>query len=321
MKILWRAEPIDEVIAKQKLSGENLKKLKLIKEVRRFCFEELGLKKSDNYTEYSQLDENYVSYVVNAAGAYSLDPYLWHYPIVGSLTYKGFPRKDDALEEQDRLIKKGLDTHVRGVSAYSTLGWFDDPVLSSMMNYSEEDIVELIIHESVHEHIYIKSNAEFNEQLANFFAKKATALFYKNRDNDYLERQTKMEHDQKLFASFMEKQKEMLKESYIRWKNLKAIEKEQKKKQAFQTIVDEYKKLIKPKLLVLNYDHIINTNLNNARISLYGTYSDNQDHFENLYNYLNNDPIKFINFFSTWKNEKQPIQRLKNIDYNKLKSN
>lgn len=318
VKILWRAEPIDKIINENKLNPEQINKLKLIQEVKAFGHNKLGLKRSDNYSEYSQLDEPYVSYVVNAAGKYSLDAYLWHYPIVGKLTYKGFPRKKDAVVEQNRLIQEGYDTHIRGVSAYSTLGWFDDPVLSSMMNYSEENLVELILHESVHVHLYIKSNADFNEQLANFFAKKATQLFYQQKGIDHSSKQSRIDHDQKLFAVFMEKQKSILEENYSQWGDIDEKKKQDKKIALFKKLVESYETKLRPRLKILSFDHIINKNLNNARISLYGTYSDNQEHFERLYSLLGNDPKKFLDYFSSWEKEKNPVERLKSINAENL---
>ena len=107
-----------------------------------FGEDELGLKQSKNYTSFIQLDEPYVTYIVQAAEAFSLKPYHWHFPFVGDVPYKGYFKKNLAEEEAASLDKNLYDTSIRGVSAYSTLGWFEDSILSSMLRYEDHDLVD-----------------------------------------------------------------------------------------------------------------------------------------------------------------------------------
>lgn len=183
-KILLHREPIQNILKDTSIPDKVKKKLQLIQEVKEFSVRTLGLKTTNNYSTYVALKEPYVSWLVRGAYPYKLEPYTWWFPIVGTVPYKGFFVKQDALSAQSRLKKKGYDTYVRGVTAYSTLGWFHDPILSSMMSYPDSDLVNLIIHESVHATLFIKSSVDFNEQLASFVAQIGTQKFYLAKEDE-----------------------------------------------------------------------------------------------------------------------------------------
>src|SRR5690606_3806447 len=121
-----------------------------------------------NYSEVAWLDRRYVSWTVSASDPWRLQPYEWSFPIVGRVPYLGFFKEEEAREKEQELIQKGLDTYLRGVSAYSTLGWFEDPLLSSMLNYEDHVLAETLIHELVHTTIWIKNSTDFNERLASY---------------------------------------------------------------------------------------------------------------------------------------------------------
>jgi len=168
LKILTNREDINSVLKNNNLPPETRDKLLLVRQVRDFCFNELGLKPTKNYSSFVQLEDKYVSYLLRVSPKYELKTYKWSFPIVGSFPYLGFFDKQDAIDEQQKFKDKSYDTYVRGVTAFSSLGWFNDPVLSSMMNYENPDLVNLIIHETVHSTLFIKNHASFNERLATF---------------------------------------------------------------------------------------------------------------------------------------------------------
>ncbi len=178
LSLLSSREPIDKAIQSDKLTDKEKGKLLLAEKAKIFAEEKLHLTKSKNYSSFAQLDRPYVTYVVSAAPKWQLKHYIFSYPIVGDMPYKGFFNEKDAIEEETELKQMNLDTYRRGVSAYSTLGWFNDPVLSSMLTYSDHDLVNTIIHESVHATLYIKNSADFNERLAVFLGNKGTELYY-----------------------------------------------------------------------------------------------------------------------------------------------
>lgn len=312
MGILWDRQAIIEILENDKIDPKVKSKLQLILKVKKFAEKDLGLKKSKNYQSYVKLKNPFVSYVVNATPKYSMKAHTWNYPIVGSLTYKGFPEKEDALKEQAELKKQGLDTYVRGVSAYSTLGWFDDPVLSSMLNYSDEQLVELIIHESTHEFLYIKSNSNFNEQLASFFGRIGTELYYKKYDPKKISKLRKIDEDEKNFSAFIKKAKEKLEMDYKTIRESETSEKQKMgmKQKVLEGFRKDYKENLKPKLKILSYKSLLSKDLNNAQISLYGTYIENQSLFENLFKHLNSKPRAYLEFLKKWEHEEEPLKKL-----------
>ena len=130
--ILRRRVPLEQALTDLPLSEKERQRIELTLEVRKFMREDLGLKVGKNYSSYVALDRDYVSYAVNAAPKDELRAYKWHFPIVGSVPYKAYFKKEKAKKMARELAQeKNLDTFVRGVSAYSTLGWFPDPLLSS----------------------------------------------------------------------------------------------------------------------------------------------------------------------------------------------
>jgi predicted aminopeptidase len=153
---------IDEAIKDPHLNEKDRNKLQIAQEARKFAEQELGLKVTKNYTTFVQLHRPYVTYVVSAAPKWELKHHLWSFPILGKVPYKGFFDEKDAQEEAQELGRENLDTYTRGVSAYSTLGWFKDSVLSSMLTYEDHILLNTIIHETVHTKLYIKNSDDFN---------------------------------------------------------------------------------------------------------------------------------------------------------------
>jgi predicted aminopeptidase len=207
--LLSKRVPIEEALKDPKLTDEQKHKLKLAEEAHDFAESDLGLAHTKSYTTFVQLNRPYVTYVLSAAPKNELQAYKWWYPVVGSLPYRGFFDPESAKDEAEKMKAKGFDVYVRGVSAYSTLGWFSDPVLSSMLGYRDYDLVDTVIHETVHATIYIKSEADFNERLAVFFGNKGTQEFYKKREGPESKtlKDIASDHaDEKLFADFIFKE-------------------------------------------------------------------------------------------------------------------
>ena len=177
-----------------------------VQDIRRFAIEELGLKTSKNYTKYVQIDRNYLAAVVSASAVDSFARHEWKYPVVGTMPYKGFFNIEDARKERSKLEKKGLDVWIRGVDAFSTLGWFKDPLYSYMRDYTPDRLAELIIHESLHATVFIKNQAQFNEQLAEFVGSEGARLYMESRygveSEEYLT-MVSIEEDNRRFVAFI----------------------------------------------------------------------------------------------------------------------
>ena len=160
---------------------DNKEFIRLVKEIRTYAMGELGLKESRNYTRFVKLDRNYLAAVVSASAKDSFRRHEWNFPVVGRMPYKGFFNIEDARKERTKLQKKDLDVWIRGVDAFSTLGWFKDPLYSYMTDYSSARLADLIIHELVHATVFIKGQVKFNEELAEFIGSEGARLFIAKR--------------------------------------------------------------------------------------------------------------------------------------------
>ena len=163
--LLARAKPITEVIA---TTPDNALKSRLqrAQEIRAFASRELGLPDNRSYTSYADLGRPYAVWNVFAAPELSLTPRQWCFPVAGCVNYRGYFAEGDARAEAARLKAAGDDVHTSGIPAYSTLGYFDDPVLSTFVKYREVDLARLIFHELAHQVVYVKDDSSFNESFA-----------------------------------------------------------------------------------------------------------------------------------------------------------
>jgi predicted aminopeptidase len=206
-KILWRREPIADVLARPDLEPDVRRKLELVLEARRYA-EDLGLDVGGSFTTLSYVDGPTMLYVLTATPRTSLEPHTWWFPIVGRLPYKGFFDRARAEAEAEALGRRGLDTSIRGASAFSTLGWFDDPLLRHQLVADEAALVNLVLHETYHNTFYAKGAhaTAFNESLATFVGHRGAIDFFAARpDSTDLETLARVAwDDEKVFASFVQ---------------------------------------------------------------------------------------------------------------------
>jgi predicted aminopeptidase len=310
-KLINNRESIERALRRQDLSADQISKLHLVREVKAYAESVLGLKRSNNYTTFVQLDSPYVTYIVQAAYEFELKPYLWKFPFVGEVPYKGYFRRELAQEEADSLAKEHYDTYVRGVSAYSTLGWFQDSVLSSMLRYDDYELAEIIIHETVHTTLYIKSAAEFNERMANFLGREGMKMFFRTKGDAGAKALAKAEddsHDQKLFSAFLTDKIEALKAWYTSHKGELTSDLKKERLKKFQ---QEYVNDLKPKLKTNAYREFEKKDLNNALILAYQTYEYSLDDFQKLFDLCGHDFKRTMDYLMTLRNDSKPAQTLK----------
>lgn len=163
---IWRkSRPNAEVLADSKVDDKIKRRLQFIEELRAFAASDLGLP-TKSFGSYCDLQRPYVVWVVFAAPEFSVEAKRWWYPFLGSLKYRGFFEEKLAKAEGERLRKKGLDVFVGGVEAYSTLGYFKDPVLNTFIHRSEHELAELVFHELTHAKLFIPGDTDFNEAFA-----------------------------------------------------------------------------------------------------------------------------------------------------------
>ena len=161
-----KRQPIEDVLASDDTSPELAERLRLVQEARQFAIDELGLPDNDTYRTYADIEREYVVWNVFAAPEFSLQAKTWCFPIVGCVAYRGYFAREDAERKARQLAEQGYDVAVGGVAAYSTLGKLRDPVLSSMMNWDDVELVAVLFHELAHQVLYIRDDTAFNESFA-----------------------------------------------------------------------------------------------------------------------------------------------------------
>lgn len=174
-----------------------------------------GLQTKGAYTYYIQTKEPVVSYIVQASQPDRLEFVTWWFPVVGSVPYLGFFKKDERDAKAAALSKEGYDINLGGVGAFSSLGWFDDPIFSSMLNRSEADLAHLFFHELTHRTLWVPGTVEFNENLAEYVASRLTRDFlFANGQADLVPNYEAKLHDKLLFRGWLKDLKAQLSTMY-----------------------------------------------------------------------------------------------------------
>ncbi|MSQ88653.1 MAG: aminopeptidase [Betaproteobacteria bacterium] len=166
LELMARAQPVASVLADPATPQALRERLELARSIRDYASRELKLPDNHSYRSYADLGRPYVVWNVVAAPEFSLVPLASCFPVAGCVPYRGFFVRDDAERHAERLRRAGNDVSVRGVPTYSTLGRFDDPLLSSFIRYADAELAGLIFHELAHQLLYLKGEATFNESFA-----------------------------------------------------------------------------------------------------------------------------------------------------------
>ena len=161
-----KREPIADVLAAADTSPELAARLRLVQEARQFSIDELKLPDNKSYRTYADIERDYVVWNVFAAPEFSMEARTWCFPVAGCVSYRGYFSKEDAQRQARQLAEKGYDVALGGVAAYSTLGKFDDPLLSTMMSWDDTRLVGVLFHELAHQVLYVKGDSGFNESFA-----------------------------------------------------------------------------------------------------------------------------------------------------------
>lgn len=178
--ILLRRQSIDKVLSSTDASDVEREKLAIVRDARTFGIG-IGLKPGESFTKYSRISRETLAWVLMGSRPDAFELYTWWFPIVGSVPYKGYFSKEDAECAGKTLAFEGYETYVRGTDAFSTLGWFNDPVLSTTLRHNNIRIANTVLHESLHGTVWIPGQVPFNESLANFVGAEAAIEFFKSR--------------------------------------------------------------------------------------------------------------------------------------------
>lgn len=177
LNIILNTQKIDDLLKDDNFKKEAKEKLLLVEEIKRYSVDSLGYKQTRNFTTYFNQEGQPTLWVVTACRPFSFEAYEWEFPLLGRVSYKGYFNYTQALIEYQRLTALGYDADLSTVSAWSTLGWLPDPVLSSMLRRSKGRLASLLFHELFHATYYAPGTVNVNENLANFISYKATLLY------------------------------------------------------------------------------------------------------------------------------------------------
>jgi len=189
LEIIRKARPNVEVLNDPNFPDSLKVNLRLVDNIKKFAFDSLGINYSKNYSKVYDQKGKELMFVVTACEPFKLEPKEWTFPLIGTFSYKGFFNQEKAQALENELKKEGLDTNIRTAGGWSTLGWFEDPILSNMLDDDEAGFAELILHELTHGTLFVKDSLRFNENLATFIGIKGTERYLTakyGKNNKYL---------------------------------------------------------------------------------------------------------------------------------------
>jgi predicted aminopeptidase len=271
-RLLLSREPIDEVIASDKTDAKRRAKLLFVKDVLAYASAQ-GLRVESSYQSVVSLDREAVTYTVHAARPFEMRSKTWWFPIVGDAPYLGYFDRRERDAEAKKLEEAGLDVYRGGAAAFSSLGWFSDPLYSPMLNREDAHLADLLFHELTHRTVWISGDAEFNENLAEFVAGVMTKdfLISRNQKADWDQYQLDQEDLVKLKA-WVKTLRSNLETVYTESQHLSDEERSRLKAEAISLAISK-----KPKFS--RYDFVGSADWNNARILAMGLYQPDETRF------------------------------------------
>lgn len=278
-RILWRRQPIERLLQDPAIEATTRTKLETVLAAREFARNTLHLRVDHSYATFAQVDADQVVHVVSAAYRDRLEPYTWWFPIIGRVPYKGFFSPSAAAQEASALEHKGYDTFVRPAVAFSTLGWFADPLPSNLLRYDRAVLASVVIHELLHSTSYLAGRADFDESFATFVGDRGALEFFAARNDTVAVRELgALWADALQFSQFMGQFTGELRTAYAA-----GLPTEQRQ-DVFTKAQSDFNQL---RFLTHLYADFGAQPLNNAVILHYAMYADRLQLFEDLYRQQN----------------------------------
>jgi len=281
--LMSRRVPIEEYLADPELPEELRQRLLYVQAARDFASQELLLPDNSSYRLYADLERPYAVWNVVAAPEFAMTPRTWCFVVVGCVAYRGYFDEKDARAEGGKLLEEGHDVDVYGVTAYSTLGWFADPVLNTMLSYSDAALAGLIFHELAHEKLYAKDDSAFNEAFATFVEREGLRRWMQHREDSaaWDTWSVKEEREQQFVSLVMETRSELI-DLYAQ--DLDPEIMRGRKQQILASLKSRYRELRDGEWSgYAGYDNWFDRDLNNAHLVSIGTYEAGVPAFRRLY--------------------------------------
>lgn len=300
LTVLWEAKPIGEILSDTLTTDAVKAKIRLMQEIKGYAIDSLGLSSSNNYTTLFDQKGKDILWNLSASEAYKLSSREWSFPIIGTFSYKGFFDLEKAKNEEMGLVNEGYDTRIRPVSAWSTLGWFDDPILSKTLMRSEGSLADLVIHELTHSTIFVTDSLTFNENLASFIGEQGAKLFLQSKyglTSPELIAYLDAESDFRKYTEHMLRGARYLDSTYLAIENVAYAQKEQYKQEAILKIVEQIDTL--SFMNTSRFKGVFSKKMpNNAYFLAYHRYTSKLGIFEEeLFDRFEGDLVEFINFY------------------------
>jgi predicted aminopeptidase len=302
--ITFHSVPIEEVLERGGVDQEAKEKICFIQEVKRYGEEKLGLRRTESYSKYFEV-KGPVLHVITASKKDCLQLYEWNFPITGKVTYKSFFTKEGVSKEKQFLETRGYDTFIQQAGAYSTLGWLKDPIFSSMLQWEEDALANLILHEMAHTTVYFKGQTDFNEQLATFVGNRGAIDFLigkYGKESKEVREAIHNQEDDLLFSRWIDQACQQLSNFYAR--NIPKDEKLKGREEWFQYFKSDFSEK-RFSFKTENYKNFEKLDINNAVLLAYRRYIHRLENFQALYEYLGNDLRKTIEFFREMRTSKE----------------
>ncbi len=269
--LMGDSRPIDEVMQEKEVDAGLKKRLELVLEARQFASAELELPKNHSYQSYAALDREAVVWSVVATPEFSVEPKQWCFPVVGCASYRGYFNKGQAEGYAGDLSKEGMDVTVVSNPAYSTLGWFDDPLPSTVIHWPEPYLVGLIFHELAHQQLYIAGDSAFNEAFAMTVEQVGVERWFRSRkDMQGLKQWRQRKQRREEFVRLLLDTRMRLQQLYAT--PISATDMRVHKRAELDRLKGEYLLLTERWNGYDGFDHWFETDLNNARLASVATY-------------------------------------------------
>ncbi|MBI3777567.1 MAG: aminopeptidase [Gammaproteobacteria bacterium] len=292
MEILTKRRPVEEVLADPATTPETRRQLELVRRLRDFASRELRLPDNRSYRSYADLERPFVVWDVFAVPELSLEPKQWCFIVAGCVPYRGYFARDKAEQFAASLKSKGYDVYVGGVPAYSTLGWFDDPLLNTFLHRSEAELAGLLFHELAHQKIYVSGDSAFNESFATVIELEGVKRWFRQSgDAKEAEAYRLKIRRREEFTALVLKHRAPLKDIYA--SNLSDAEKRAAKARVFEELRGEYAKLKTSWDGYAVFDNWFKQDLNNAHLVAIGLYNQYVAAFQKLLAQQGDDLMAF----------------------------